>query len=111
MSISHITSPSHITSLSQALEDIYLPTRPVLALILNYMDKIFTGIFICEMIIKWLAFGFHKYFTDAWCWLDFTIVGVRATTATPDLHTAMRRQLLNFSLTKDYFPATFGPNS
>jgi len=60
----------------KALEDIYLDQRPTLKLILNYMDKIFSGIFICEMLLKWLAFGFHRYFTDPWCWLDFVIVGV-----------------------------------
>ena len=65
-----------IRYLLQAIEDIYLPDKPLLQLILNYMDKIFSGIFICEMLLKWTAFGFHKYFTDAWCWLDFVIVGV-----------------------------------
>lgn len=28
------------------------------------------------MLIKWLALGFKKYFTNAWCWLDFIIVMV-----------------------------------
>lgn len=28
------------------------------------------------MLLKWLAYGFAKYFTNAWCWLDFLIVGV-----------------------------------
>ena len=58
------------------MEDVYLQDRDILKMILNYMDKIFSGIFICEMIIKWLAFGYRQYFTDAWCWLDFVIVGV-----------------------------------
>lgn len=26
------------------------------------------------MILKWVAFGFRRYFTSAWCWLDFLIV-------------------------------------
>lgn len=43
---------------------------------LGYVDKFFTVIFLCEMLIKWLAFGFAKYFTNAWCWLDFVIVMV-----------------------------------
>jgi len=38
------------------------------------MDKVFTVIFVCEMVIKMSAYGFKKYFTDAWCWLDFVIV-------------------------------------
>lgn len=40
------------------------------------MDKAFTVIFVFEMIIKQAAYGFKKYFTDAWCWLDFVIVVV-----------------------------------
>ena len=44
--------------------------------ILGYVDKFFTIIFLFEMLIKWLAFGFAKYFTNAWCWLDFVIVMV-----------------------------------
>ena len=40
------------------------------------MDRIFTVIFFIEMLIKWLALGFQKYFTNAWCWLDFIIVMV-----------------------------------
>ena len=41
------------------------------------MDRIFTVIFFLEMCVKWLALGFVKYFTNAWCWLDFVIVMVR----------------------------------
>ena len=44
--------------------------------ILYYMDRIFTVIFFMEMVVKWLALGFVKYFTNAWCWLDFVIVMV-----------------------------------
>jgi voltage-gated sodium channel type II alpha len=40
------------------------------------MDRIFTVIFTLEMAVKWLALGFVKYFTNAWCWLDFVIVMV-----------------------------------
>ena len=46
---------------------------------LGYMDKFFTVIFFFEMLLKWVAFGFAKYFTNAWCWLDFTIVMVRVS--------------------------------
>lgn len=45
---------------------------------LAIVDKFFTVIFFFEMLIKWLAFGFAKYFTNAWCWLDFVIVMVSA---------------------------------
>lgn len=60
----------------QAAEDIHLTERPVLQDILYYMDRIFTVIFTMEMVVKWLALGFVKYFTNAWCWLDFVIVMV-----------------------------------
>lgn len=45
---------------------------------LEYADKIFTYIFILEMALKWIAYGFKKYFTNYWCWLDFLIVDVSA---------------------------------
>lgn len=28
------------------------------------------------MLLKWVAYGFQTYFTNAWCWLDFLIVDV-----------------------------------
>ncbi|KAL6432412.1 hypothetical protein ACFW04_006775 [Cataglyphis niger] len=65
-----------LSSLALALEDVHLQQRPVLQDILYYMDRIFTVIFFLEMLIKWLALGFRKYFTNAWCWLDFIIVMV-----------------------------------
>lgn len=43
---------------------------------LEYADKVFTYIFILEMLLKWVAYGFQTYFTNAWCWLDFLIVDV-----------------------------------
>lgn len=60
----------------QAFEDIYIEQRKVVKVILEYADKIFTYIFILEMLLKWLAYGFKKYFTNYWCWLDFLIVDV-----------------------------------
>jgi len=63
----------------QAIEDINIPERPTLKMILKYMDKSFTVIFFLEMIVKQGAYGFKKYFTDAWCWLDFIIVAVSST--------------------------------
>ncbi|XP_050314713.1 sodium channel protein para isoform X9 [Anthonomus grandis grandis] len=65
-----------LSSLALALEDVHLQQRPILQDILYYMDRIFTVIFFFEMLIKWLALGFQKYFTNAWCWLDFVIVMV-----------------------------------
>lgn len=60
----------------QALEDVHLKNRPALQDVLYYMDRIFTVVFFLEMCVKWLALGFVKYFTNAWCWLDFVIVMV-----------------------------------
>lgn len=64
------------SSIALAIEDVYLEERPTLEQILEITDKFFTTVFIIEMFIKWTAFGFKKYFTDAWCWLDFVIVGI-----------------------------------
>ncbi|XP_052697754.1 sodium channel protein para-like isoform X11 [Crassostrea angulata] len=64
------------SSIALAIEDVYLEERPTLEQILQITDKFFTTVFIIEMFIKWTAFGFKKYFTDAWCWLDFVIVGI-----------------------------------
>jgi len=60
----------------QAIEDVYMEERKTLKMILKSMDKSFSIIFMCEMVMKWTAYGFKKYFTDAWCWLDFIIVAV-----------------------------------
>ncbi|KAF7476438.1 hypothetical protein GHT09_012407 [Marmota monax] len=59
---------------SMVFEDVHLDKRPHVQEILNYTDHVFTYIFIFEMGLKWVAFGFGKYFTSAWCWLDFIIV-------------------------------------
>uniref|UniRef100_A0A3Q4GT06 Sodium channel protein n=1 Tax=Neolamprologus brichardi TaxID=32507 RepID=A0A3Q4GT06_NEOBR len=61
---------------AQAFEDIYIEQRRVIKVVLEYADKIFTYIFILEMMLKWLAYGFKKYFTNYWCWLDFLIVDI-----------------------------------
>lgn len=60
----------------QAFEDIYIEQRKTIKTVLEYADKVFTYIFILEMLLKWVAYGFVKYFTNAWCWLDFLIVDV-----------------------------------
>nr|KAF6335754.1 sodium voltage-gated channel alpha subunit 11 [Pipistrellus kuhlii] len=60
-------------------EDIHLSKQPKIQELLNCTDNIFTYIFILEMGLKWVAFGFRKYFTSAWCWLDFIIVIVSVT--------------------------------
>ncbi|NXS18497.1 SCN5A protein, partial [Mystacornis crossleyi] len=60
----------------QAFEDIYLEERKNIKTMLEYADKVFTYIFVLEMLLKWVAYGFKKYFTNAWCWLDFLIVDI-----------------------------------
>ncbi|XP_074841236.1 sodium channel protein type 5 subunit alpha-like isoform X6 [Carettochelys insculpta] len=65
-----------LSSGTLAFEDIYLEDRKNIKIMLEYADKIFTYIFVLEMLLKWVAYGFKKYFTNAWCWLDFLIVDV-----------------------------------
>ncbi|KAL6059923.1 hypothetical protein STEG23_003679, partial [Scotinomys teguina] len=63
-----------LSSGALAFEDIYIEQRKTIRTILEYADKVFTYIFILEMLLKWTAYGFVKFFTNAWCWLDFLIV-------------------------------------
>ncbi|XP_072274369.1 sodium channel protein type 2 subunit alpha-like isoform X2 [Pyxicephalus adspersus] len=65
-----------LSSGALAFEDIYIEQRKTIKTMLEYADKVFTYIFILEMLLKWVAYGFAKYFTNAWCWLDFLIVDV-----------------------------------
>ncbi|XP_053926631.1 sodium channel protein type 2 subunit alpha [Cuculus canorus] len=65
-----------LSSATLAFEDIYIEQRKTVKIILDYADKIFTYVFILEMVLKWVAYGFQTYFTNAWCWLDFLIVDV-----------------------------------
>ncbi|KAG7495455.1 sodium channel protein type 8 subunit alpha-like isoform X1 [Solea senegalensis] len=65
-----------LSSGALAFEDVYIEQRKTVRIILEYADRVFTYIFILEMLLKWVAYGFVKYFTNAWCWLDFFIVDV-----------------------------------
>ncbi|XP_030277423.1 sodium channel, voltage gated, type VIII, alpha subunit b isoform X7 [Sparus aurata] len=65
-----------LSSGALAFEDVYIEQRKTVKIILEYADRVFTYIFILEMLLKWVAYGFVKYFTNAWCWLDFFIVDV-----------------------------------
>ncbi|XP_071396118.1 sodium channel, voltage-gated, type I like, alpha b isoform X9 [Centroberyx affinis] len=65
-----------LSSGALAFEDIYIEQRRTVKTVLEYADKVFTYVFILEMLLKWVAYGFVKYFTNAWCWLDFLIVDV-----------------------------------
>ncbi|XP_077010173.1 sodium channel protein type 7 subunit alpha [Tamandua tetradactyla] len=57
-----------------ALEDIYIDQRKTIKILLEYADMIFTYIFILEMLLKWMAYGFKAYFSNAWHRLDFMVV-------------------------------------
>ncbi|KAJ8386133.1 hypothetical protein AAFF_G00176410 [Aldrovandia affinis] len=65
-----------LSSGALAFEDIYIEQRKVIKVILEYADKVFSYVFVLEMFLKWIAYGFKKYFTNYWCWLDFLIVDV-----------------------------------
>ncbi|XP_054027181.1 sodium channel protein type 5 subunit alpha [Dryobates pubescens] len=65
-----------LSSGALAFEDIHINKRERIRDMLAFLDKIFTFVFVLEMVLKWVAYGFKKYFTNAWCWLDFFIVGV-----------------------------------
>uniref|UniRef100_A0A3Q2PRG6 Sodium channel protein n=1 Tax=Fundulus heteroclitus TaxID=8078 RepID=A0A3Q2PRG6_FUNHE len=69
-----------LSSGALAFEDVYIEQRKTVRIILDYADRVFTYIFILEMLLKWVAYGFVKYFTNAWCWLDFFIVDVSIVT-------------------------------
>nr|XP_057937813.1 sodium channel, voltage-gated, type I-like, alpha isoform X1 [Doryrhamphus excisus] len=71
-----------LSSGALAFEDVYIETRKNIKTVLEYADKMFTYIFILEMLLKWVAYGFAKYFTNAWCWLDFLIVAVSLVSLT-----------------------------
>ncbi|XP_030094934.1 sodium channel protein type 5 subunit alpha-like [Serinus canaria] len=65
-----------LSSAALAFEDVYLQKREKVKIILDYADIIFTYTFFTEMLLKWVAFGLHSYFTNSWCLLDFIIVCV-----------------------------------
>ncbi|NWX24747.1 SCN5A protein, partial [Aegotheles bennettii] len=67
-----------LSSGALVFEDIHIKERKSIENILGFLDKLFTFVFVLEMLLKWVAYGFKKYFTNAWCWLDFFIVDVRS---------------------------------
>ncbi|XP_071967229.1 sodium channel protein type 4 subunit alpha [Engystomops pustulosus] len=71
-----------LSSGALAFEDIYIEQRKVIKTILEYADKVFSYIFVIEMLLKWVAYGYKVYFTNAWCWLDFLIVDVSLVSLT-----------------------------
>ncbi|XP_075032982.1 sodium channel protein type 4 subunit alpha isoform X2 [Mixophyes fleayi] len=71
-----------LSSGALAFEDIYIEQRKVIKTGLEYADKVFSYVFVIEMLLKWTAYGFKTYFTNAWCWLDFLIVDVSLVSLT-----------------------------
>ncbi|XP_072389146.1 sodium channel protein 60E-like isoform X1 [Diabrotica undecimpunctata] len=64
------------SSVTLCFEDIHLDENPDLKSVLYWTNLAFSVIFIIEMFLKWIALGFHKYFTSFWTLLDFLIVFV-----------------------------------
>ncbi|KAJ8963353.1 hypothetical protein NQ318_018825 [Aromia moschata] len=64
------------SSVTLCFEDIHLDKNPDLKSVLYWTNLAFSVIFIIEMFLKWIALGFHKYFTSFWTLLDFLIVFV-----------------------------------
>lgn len=70
------------SSITLCFEDIHLDKNKRLKAILYWTNLVFCIIFIIEMVLKWLAFGFTRYFSSFWTILDFIIVFV----STPKRH-------------------------
>ncbi|XP_031785455.1 sodium channel protein 60E isoform X2 [Nasonia vitripennis] len=64
------------SSITLCFEDIYLDDNPFLKKILYWTNLAFCVLFSIEMLLKWLALGYCKYFTSFWTILDFIIVFV-----------------------------------
>ncbi|XP_051572301.1 sodium channel protein type 4 subunit alpha B-like isoform X7 [Myxocyprinus asiaticus] len=74
-----------LSSGALAFEDIYIEQRRMIKIILEYADQVFTYVFVIEMLLKWVAYGYKVYFTNAWCWLDFLIVDVSLISLTANI--------------------------
>ena len=59
------------------MEDKNIEHNDSLKGVLKSLDKVFSMVFVLEMVLKVTAYGPKKYLSDAWCWLDFMIVTVR----------------------------------
>ena len=63
-----------ISSLLLTFNDVYLKNGSLASKFLVAFDYLFRLIFLIEMLMKWIAFGLKKFFSDWWCILDFMIV-------------------------------------
>ncbi|EAT34479.1 AAEL013277-PA, partial [Aedes aegypti] len=64
------------SSITLCFEDIHLDKNKQLKRILYWTNFVFCLIFVIEMLLKWIALGFTKYFSSFWTILDFIIVFV-----------------------------------
>jgi Ion transport protein len=64
------------SSVTLCFEDIHLDKNKDLKTILYWTNLFFCCIFVFEMLLKWVAHGFTKYFSSFWTILDFIIVFV-----------------------------------
>lgn len=64
------------SSITLCFEDIYLDSNLTLKRLLYWTNFAFSMIFVVEMVLKWMALGFTRYFTSFWTILDFIIVFV-----------------------------------
>ncbi|XP_071550553.1 sodium channel protein 1 brain-like isoform X3 [Panulirus ornatus] len=62
------------SSVTLCFEDVHLDSKTELKEILNYLNLVFAILFTVEMVLKWVALGFVKYFTSVWTILDCFIV-------------------------------------
>ncbi|KAF0293556.1 Sodium channel protein type 10 subunit alpha [Amphibalanus amphitrite] len=62
------------SSIALCFEDKYLYQRPQLKRYLRWANLVFASLFTVEMVLKWVAFGLKKYYSNAWTILDFIIV-------------------------------------
>lgn len=64
------------SSITLCFEDIYLDSNIMLKRLLYWTNFVFSMVFVVEMVLKWMALGFKRYFTSFWTILDFIIVFV-----------------------------------
>lgn len=64
------------SSITLCFEDIYLDNNLTLKKVLYWTNFVFCIIFTAEMVLKWIALGFYKYFGSFWTVLDFVIAFV-----------------------------------
>ncbi|XP_069172735.1 sodium channel protein 60E [Procambarus clarkii] len=62
------------SSVTLCFEDVHLDSKTELKEVLNYLNLAFAVLFTLEMLLKWVALGFVKYFTSVWTILDCFIV-------------------------------------